>query len=67
MFWIGLIVGAFAWAAFTIVFTLKVTNMSYKEFEDSVGLLIEAGNNRESTLSVHYDDACQNVMTFEEK
>lgn len=71
MFWIGLIVGfiigGIAWFAFSYVFSLKMTNMSWNEFEDSVQFLIEAGNNRESKMTLHYNDEDRNVLTFEEK
>lgn len=62
MFWIGIIVGIIvAIVVGTVGLTLlcmKVSNMSLKEMGECGCLMIEAGNNRESTIMWH--DAAYN-------
>lgn len=58
MFWIGLIVGLVVgviacWFGL-MLFTMKITGMSVYEMADCGNLMIEAGQNRESTI-VAYD------------
>lgn len=71
MFWIGFIVGivigVIGYSITTVLGAMRITNMSFDEFWGSTELLIEAGNNRESKITLHYDDEDRNVLTFEEK
>lgn len=63
MFWIGIIVGIIVGIVVGIVglvlFSKKMTNMTFDEMSECGILLMEAGDNRESTIEWHnatYDE-----------
>lgn len=71
MFWIGLIVGAivgwFGSAAFHLWYGMRATNMNWDEYTDYCALGVEAGNNRESTITVTHDGEVLNELVLEEE
>lgn len=71
MFVIGLIVGfvlgGVLITAGLVACSMKLYNLSWQEVEDTFGLLYEAGNNRESTLTLTKDGTIVDAVTLEEK
>ena len=71
MFWIGMIVGiiigAVGLVAIWTLLAVKWTNMSVDELAECGGLIMEAGNNRASTLSVWHDGETIAAAEFEVK
>ena len=71
MFWIGLIVGIIAGIMCVVVFgpplAAKLSNMTVDEYTDCIGVIMEAGNNRESYLAAWHDGEILGKVTLEEK
>jgi hypothetical protein len=60
MFWIGLIaglvIGIIVGAVGTVVYAMIISGMSYDELCDCGDLLLDASQNRESTIVLYHDD-----------
>lgn len=71
MFWIGfivgIIIGAISCMAIWSLLVMKWTNMSMDEISACGGLILEAGNNRASTMSVWHDGELLEEVEFEDK
>lgn len=71
MFWIGIIVGiiigAVGYGMNAVRIGAKAMNMTVSELWDCSSLLVEAGYNRESTVSVWHDGETIGVVELEEK
>ena len=71
MFWIGLIVGIIVGIPATMAICAKLImiwgNMTVDEWSDCIDLVMEAGNNREATLSVWHDGETLRTVELEEK
>ena len=70
MFWfmlIGFVVGGVVTLVGLVLFGMKKANMSFEEFGNCGLMMIEAGNNRESSMHLCYNDELQNTLVFEEK
>lgn len=71
MFWIGLIVGIvlgwLGYGLYAVRLGAKASNMTLKEFWDCSVLIVEAGHNRESTMSVWHDGETIGVVELDKK
>lgn len=71
MFWIGLIVGiivgAVGYGLNAVRLGAKASNMSLEEFWDCASLIVEAGHNRESTVTAWHDGEMLDVVELEER
>lgn len=71
MFWIGIVVGAIVgWlgsAAFHLWYGMRACDMSYDEFLNFAALGVQAGDNRESTITVTHDDEVVDVLVLKEE
>ncbi len=71
MFWIGLIVGIIiGWIGsmvFHVLVGLRKANMNLVEFINFAGLAIDAGNNRESTITVTHNGEVLDELVLEEE
>lgn len=71
MFWIGLIVGIIIGWIGSMVFhvwsAMRKANMSLVEFISFACLAIDAGNNRESTITVTHEGEVLNELVLEEE
>lgn len=64
---IGIVLGIVGYGTYAVRIGAKAANMTVKEFWDCSVLIVEAGHNRESTMSVWHDGETIGVVELEEK
>lgn len=67
MFWIGMVVGFIVCIVIARIIASKLGNMSWDEWCDCAMLICDAGQNRESTITVMANDEFVGAYTLEEK